>query len=187
MTNVPETLRAEHRDLLPHIQQLRTVADCIGDIRDLAVETLLDEVLAFLTGHLLPHARAEEAVLYPAVASAMGAPEATRTMSRDHVEVEALIEELSVLRARLGTDAITSQMAKDLRRVLYGLYALVKVHFAKEEEVYLPLLDATLTPAAADAMFASMARAAHADAAAQAARSVSRSSDVALGTSDHAR
>jgi iron-sulfur cluster repair protein YtfE (RIC family) len=156
MTNITEPLRAEHRDLLPHIQQLRTVADCVGEIRDLAVETLLDEVLAFLNGHLLPHARAEEAVLYPAVAVAMGAPEATRTMSRDHREVLALVDELTALRARLGTDAITPQMAKDLRRVLYGLFAVVKLHFAKEEEVYLPLLDATLTPAAADALFAAM-------------------------------
>jgi iron-sulfur cluster repair protein YtfE (RIC family) len=156
MTYITEPLRAEHRELLPHIQQLRTVADCVGDIRDLAVETLLDEVLAFLNGHLLPHARAEEAVLYPAVAVAMRAPEATRTMSRDHREIQILVGELTALRAQLGTNAITLQMAKDLRRVLYGLYALVKLHFAKEEEVYLPLLDATLTPTAADTLFAAM-------------------------------
>jgi len=30
--------------------------------------------------------------------------------------------------------------------VLYGLYAIVKLHFAKEEEVYLPILDQRLTP-----------------------------------------
>jgi hypothetical protein len=29
--------------------------------------------------------------------------------------------------------------------VLYGLYALVKVHFAKEEDVYLSILDARAT------------------------------------------
>ena len=46
--------------------------------------------------------------------------------------------------------------AKSLRRVLYGLYALVKVHFAKEEEVYLPLLDARLLPDEAGALFAAM-------------------------------
>jgi iron-sulfur cluster repair protein YtfE (RIC family) len=160
MSTVTEPLRDEHRELLPHIQNLRTVADCIGEIRDLAVETLLDEVLDFLHGHLLPHASAEEAVLYPAVSDAMGAPQATRTMSRDHREVLALAEELTALRARLGTDPIAPQMAKDLRRVLYGLYALVKVHFAKEEEVYLPLLDTSLAPAAAAALFAEMHRAA---------------------------
>jgi hypothetical protein len=80
--------------------------------------------------------------------------------------VLALVDELTALRARLGTDAITPQMSKDLRRVLYGLYAIVKLHFAKEDEVYLPLLDATLTPAAADALFATMGDTAREDTAA---------------------
>jgi len=44
---------------------------------------------------------------------------------------------------------------------LYGLYTLVKVHFAKEEEVYLPILDARLGPEAAREMFEAMEAAAH--------------------------
>jgi iron-sulfur cluster repair protein YtfE (RIC family) len=47
-----------------------------------------------------------------------------------------------------------------LRRVLYGLYTLVKVHFAKEEEIYLPLLDSKLTAEEAHAMFEAMEAAA---------------------------
>ena len=43
-----------------------------------------------------------------------------------------------------------------LRRVLYGLYALIKVHFVKEEKIYLPLLDAQLTPGAANEVFEAM-------------------------------
>jgi iron-sulfur cluster repair protein YtfE (RIC family) len=31
-----------------------------------------------------------------------------------------------------------------LRRVLYGLYAIIKLHLAKEEEIYLPILEARL-------------------------------------------
>ena len=44
--------------------------------------------------------------------------------------------------------------------MLYGLYTLVKVHFAKEEEIYLPLLDARLTPDEANRMFEAMEEAA---------------------------
>ena len=44
--------------------------------------------------------------------------------------------------------------------MLYGLYALVQTHFGNEEEVYLPLLEAGLTPAEAAAMFAAMEAAA---------------------------
>jgi iron-sulfur cluster repair protein YtfE (RIC family) len=45
--------------------------------------------------------------------------------------------------------------------VLFGVYGLVKVHFAKEEEVYLPILDQRLTPEAAQEMFERMEAAAH--------------------------
>jgi hypothetical protein len=54
---------------------------------------------------------------------------------------------------------------QELRRLLYGLYAIVTLHFAKEEEVYLPLLDRALSDDEAAAMFQSM------EAAAAAARS----------------
>jgi hypothetical protein len=37
--------------------------------------------------------------------------------------------------------------------VLYGLYALIKVHLIKEEELYLPLLDTKLTPETAEDLF----------------------------------
>ncbi|MBI2765883.1 MAG: hypothetical protein HYX53_08230 [Chloroflexi bacterium] len=46
------------------------------------------------------------------------------------------------------------------RRLLYGLYAVIKVHFAKEEEVYLALLDEALPPDEAADMFAAMEAAA---------------------------
>ena len=43
-----------------------------------------------------------------------------------------------------------------LRRVLYGLYALIKVHFDEEEMIYLPLLDVRLTPGATNDLFEAM-------------------------------
>jgi iron-sulfur cluster repair protein YtfE (RIC family) len=56
---------------------------------------------------------------------------------------------------------LDDDLANGLRRVLYGLHHLVKVHFAKEEEVYLPILDERLSQAEADAMFAAMGHSAH--------------------------
>jgi hypothetical protein len=41
------------------------------------------------------------------------------------------------------------------------VYALVKVHFAKEEEIYLPILDQRLTPESAQEMLEAMEEAAH--------------------------
>ncbi len=136
-------LREEHRTLLPEIERLRVVADEIGRLDGASIRRKLDESYDFLAHHLIPHAKAEDEVLYPEVARLLGGPRATATMSRDHVEVVALIAELATLRTFHGEPDAQRQNA--LRRVLYGLYALVRTHFAKEEEIYLPTLDDRLT------------------------------------------
>ncbi len=161
MANLTQPLREEHKELLPHIEAVRTAADTIGEVPLSELRPQIDEVYDFLAYHLLPHAQAEEAALYPVVGKVMGAPEATGTMSRDHVEVERLIDELGQIRSGVSGSTLTVSQIKELRRVLYGLYTLIKVHFAKEEEVYLPILDARLAPDEARSLFEKMEHAAH--------------------------
>jgi len=160
MPRSTQPLRDEHRDLSPHVAQLRAAADVVGIDSEADTLRAVDDALDFLTRHLLPHARAEDAALYPVVARAMGAPEATATMRRDHVEVERLTTELGQVRERLATGEDDDAVQRDLRRVLYGLYAVVGLHFAKEEEVYLPLLDERLGEEEARGMFRAMETAA---------------------------
>lgn len=105
----------------------------------------------FLQQHLLIHAGAEDRVLYPQVAELLGAPRATATMLRDHVEVERLTAELA---STSPTDRVT------IARLAYGLYALVSLHFAKEEEIYLELMDAAMSAAAVVALYERMEAAA---------------------------
>ena len=153
-------LRDEHQELLPHVDQLRQAADRVGYAPIATMRRAVDEAHAFLIDHLLPHAQAEDAALYPLVEQVLAAPGATATMRRDHVEVGRLSQELGALRARLAQSDPDDDLARALRRVLYGLHALVTVHFAKEEEVYLPLLDERLAPAQARALYAAMEAAA---------------------------
>ncbi len=160
MATITQPLRDEHKELVPHIETLRTVADSIGTAPEESVRRGVEEAYTFLTHHLIPHAQAEEKALYPVVGRLMGASEATATMSRDHVEVGRLTGELGSLQSQLVGTSVSEPQAKALRRVLYGLYALVKVHFAKEEEIYLPILDARLTPEEARQMFEAMEMAA---------------------------
>lgn len=77
-------------------------------------------------------------------------------MSRDHVEVGRLTEELGSLRSHLVGTSMSASQERALRCVLYGLIALVSVHFAKEEEIYLPILDARLTAEEATRLFEAM-------------------------------
>ena len=161
MATLTQPLRDEHKELFPHIESLRLAGDLISEALTTPAVAGIEEAHNFLTHHLIPHAQAEDKALYPVVQKAMGALQATATMSRDHVEVGRLTEELAALQAQISGPTISPEHARALRRVLYGLYALVKVHFAKEEEIYLPLLDSRLTPEEAHAMFEAMETAAH--------------------------
>lgn len=154
MALVTQPLRDEHRELLPELEVLREAAT---GIESADAQALLGRSLDFLQGHLIPHAQAEEAALYPVVERLMGAPAVTATMSRDHVEVGRLTEELGSLQERWTA---TAEDRVEARRLLYGLHALLRVHFAKEEEIYLPLLDEKLPDKDAQAMFAAMEQAA---------------------------
>ena len=156
MASLTQPLRDEHKELYPHVEALRLAGDAVYESLTTSAHDKIEESYKFLTQQLLPHAQAEEKALYPMVQKAMGAAQATATMSRDHVEVDRLTQELGTLRIHRTQLSITFDQARSLRRVLYGLYTLVKVHFAKEEEIYLPLLDSKLSAEEAHTMFENM-------------------------------
>jgi iron-sulfur cluster repair protein YtfE (RIC family) len=139
------------------VESLRAVADSVGSAPADALRLRLDGILDFLARELIPHARAEDEALYPVVARVMRGPDAIETMRREHLEVGRLAEELGALRDRAGI-RLEAEEANALRRVLYGLHALISSHFAKEESVYLALLDARLNPGEASDLFEAMER-----------------------------
>ena len=156
-----EPLRAEHRDLLPHLQGLETIADEVERWDTDEATHVLGEIVGFLRAHLVPHARAEELVLYPAVEDAMVAPGATATMRADHAEIVARIDRLADTAATIATQWPDPALTRDLTHQLVGLSAILLLHFRKEEDVLLPVLDTTLGPDDAAALFARMGEAAH--------------------------
>jgi len=156
MPIVTAQLRKEHAELLPRIEDILKLADRIGQLAPEDLRRQLYEVHAFLTNHLMPHAVAEERVLYPTVARLLGAPGATATMSRDHVEVVRMGEELDSVRVRIADGAPAEKDERALGRILYGLHAILRLHFAEEEEIYLPLIDQGLSREEAAEMFEAM-------------------------------
>ena len=144
MTTLPQRIRDEHRELIARIELLPTVADSIGSASTESIREGVGQAYTFLIHQLIPHAQAEEQVLYPTVGRLLRAVEATETMSRDHLEVIRLTEELEALQLHLFYTAVSEADEQALRCVLYGLYAIIKLHLAKEEEIYLPILEARL-------------------------------------------
>lgn len=156
---VTEPLREEHRELLPHIEALASTADAIGTAPLNEQIREVDAAYTFLRDRLIPHAVAEDEVMYrrvDALIGSRGRTRATDTMRRDHAEVSTLTDQLGRLRTQLRNGALGPARQRELRRVLCSLNAIVGLHFTKEEEVYLPLLDRELTAAQARDMFRRM-------------------------------
>jgi iron-sulfur cluster repair protein YtfE (RIC family) len=138
----------EHELLRHYCDTLYEVADAVGGTPLPALQRRIRDVLAFLTHHLIPHAEAEDRVIYPLLAKTLGTLEGISAMNRDHVEIRHFAGELAGLEPRLSGPRLKRADAKALRRVLYGLAAILRLHLA-QEDVYLRLLSAHLTPDAA--------------------------------------
>jgi len=125
-------LRAEHDAVLPVIEQIRSVADALStrETNLVPVRALLDR----LEGELLPHERADEELLVPLVDRALGGTDSTAAMSRTHAEIEHQVSKLRRLLVGLDVETIQPEDAIELRRLLYGLYAVLRLHNAQEEE-----------------------------------------------------
>ncbi len=145
MTTPSQLLRDEHLKFQPYVEQLRAVADSVGDTSIDVLRVEVDKLQHFLAHILLPHAHAEDREFYPLIERLLAAPGASGTMRRDHIEVARLTHELASARQQITGTVLGNAEQKALRRILYGLYAIVKLHFAKEDEVYFPLLDAKMT------------------------------------------
>jgi len=124
--------REEHADLLEHLDHLRATARDLPRLPEPEREDAVATALRFLREVLLPHARAEEEVLYPEWARLVGYRDAVVPMVHDH---EAIVARIELLAATPTDDVETTQ------ELLYGLYALIRVHFDKEEDIQLPVFD----------------------------------------------
>ena len=130
----------EHDRMRDDLSMLRDAAQQIsaGD-RTGALGTL-QAADDFLRDTLLPHEDAEDAALYPALAGPLGSAEATATMSRMHAEIHRLAQRLHSHREMAEeAGAVTGEQSDDLLACLYGLYALLCLHFVQEEENFFVL------------------------------------------------
>jgi len=94
-----------------------------------------------LIDDIIPHETDEDRVLYPVIATALGGTDPTATMSRAHSEITRLSTQVGMVIDRIGEGAPAAAEARDLQRLLYGLYALLELHFAQEDESFLSLVD----------------------------------------------
>ena len=135
-TDVAERFRAEHREFAPELARVRSVADRLGELAPGDVRRELEAVRRFVVERLPQHEEEEEAAVYPVVARLLGGEDPMSSMARAHLEISHLARVFRQLLDDLPEDGPTPDDLVDLRRVLYGLYAILRLHFAQEDEAY---------------------------------------------------
>jgi hypothetical protein len=145
------TSLAHHAVLMPHVDRLLTLAEMVGRVECSALHRLYNEEYAFVAGQLIPHMDAVEATLYSRLETLMGPRHTMAPMREEHVVVRSLIAELGTYQVHEDQCSWNELEGLALRRALYRLHSLLKVHLA-EEELYLGVLDRSLTDAEKDAL-----------------------------------
>jgi iron-sulfur cluster repair protein YtfE (RIC family) len=127
-----EQRREEHAGLRDLAESLRAAGEAIGVAAATPDLAALD---ARLRDELLPHQREEERALYPEAAARLGGQDPMAPLIRMHAEIEALAERIAVL-SRLGAQEDGwAAVAPELRRTLFALEALLRLHLSVEEEM----------------------------------------------------
>jgi heavy metal translocating P-type ATPase len=147
MAVLGEHYQAEHERLLPGVKRIRHLADRLDQLSPFDARVELEELHRFLATQVVPHEKAEEANVYPVVARLIGGDDPTAPMNRAHLEIAHLVDLLGRLLAQLPPGAPEPEDVRDLRRILYGLDAILRLHFTQEDEAYFALIDVRQPPA----------------------------------------
>jgi soluble P-type ATPase len=135
-----QRLSSEHLELISVVEECRSSADRLDLLGPAERLVQVSRLYEAVHDRLLPHEKVEETRLYPLMAELLGGEDPTGTMSRAHVEIAHLTRLLGQLLSEAEADGFSDSDLPELRRVLYGLHAVLRLHFAQEDEAYLSLL-----------------------------------------------
>ena len=136
-----QRFQEEHLAIRRDINRLHEVADALGSLTPKAALEEVQSVQRMLIEEVQPHEEAEEQELYPALGRFFGGSDPMATMSRAHIEITHQIHRLGQLIDDIGPNGVDEVDLTELRSLLYGLYAILKLHTAQEDENYLSLAD----------------------------------------------
>ena len=151
MRSLPATSHEHHELIEPHVDRLPELAEMIGRVTPQAFSQSFQEECSFIIGRLVPHMEAIETTLYARLEEVMEGRHSMAPMRREHAQLRGLFGSLCEYGELVADERLGEGDQIGLRRVLYRLYAMLKVHLA-EEELYLGVLDRNLSPEEKDAL-----------------------------------
>ena len=134
--HLAQGLASAHRALRPHVGELATLAARLETLPGPEARTQLERLRDMLEKELLPHEREEQQNAYPVIERLLKEEDPTGPLIQTHHEIHRLTRLYGRLVAHLPAEGPAREDCRDLRRVLYGLHAILSLHFAQEEELY---------------------------------------------------
>ena len=153
--SLPRVAHEHHDRLMHHVDTMTMVGDQLGAASVAELRPRVDDLAAFLNGLLLPHMEAAERTLYPELERMLQNRHSMTPMRREHDEIRKLVAELVRLQQRLDAGPLQTGETVALRRVVFRLYAMLKVHLA-EEELYLGIIEHGVSAESAEKLAAAL-------------------------------
>jgi heavy metal translocating P-type ATPase len=129
-------LKSEHDELRPILEQVRSTADRLEVLPPDEVRGELADLNDVLRRRLVPHEDQDEAQTYPGIARLIGGDDPMAAMSRSHREIRHLSWLLDRISRDLRPQGPDPQTLAEIVRLLHGLDAILRLHFAQEDEIY---------------------------------------------------
>ena len=137
--SVPESwnrqLSEGHGPLRLVLEELRSVAVTLDTADPTTALASLRDVAARVSDEVVPHEREDEARVYPGVAERLGGNDPLAPMSRTHQEIFHLASLLDRIVDDASVEGFDDEDRSEARRILYALDAILRLHFAQEEEL----------------------------------------------------
>ena len=143
-TDVPamwaEQLAGEHAPLRLLLDEVRSTAATLNTVPEDEARRALEHVAARIRDELIPHEQRDESTVYPSVSTLLPGEDPLAPLSRSHQEVFHLTSLLDRLVADASTSGLDAADRDEAQRLLYALDAVLRLHFAQEEELLTSLV-----------------------------------------------
>jgi hemerythrin-like domain-containing protein len=152
---LPRVAHEHHARLLRDVDRMPETGELLLTGDALVVRREANDTSGFLTGTLLPHVDAAERSLYPELERMLQNRHSMAPMRREHAQLRLLVGDFARLTQQLDSGSIALGKRLALRRVLFQLYALLKIHLT-EEDAYLRVVDNGVSSDVADLLAAAL-------------------------------
>jgi hypothetical protein len=148
-SSLPRVAHEHHERLIQHVDTMPALGDMLLTAKPDELRLPVAGMDAFLSGLLIPHLEAAERTLYPELERMLQNRHSMTPMRREHAEIRKLVVDFHRLEQQVTEPHPSLARSLALRRVLFRLYALLKIHLA-EEELYVGIVNHGVTADAAE-------------------------------------